>query len=272
MLSCHVGIYPRLFVSMSYLILFIIGFTSWFIGTIAAGGAGLIFIVVATFVLPISVIPIIVGFTGTIAGFYRALIYRNDVDWPILKWLLPGTVIGSLAGASLFASVVSAEDTEFLKVILGFVLILSGLVGAFKEDLANFKGRKWYFLPFGLATSILSGLIGASSPVVNILFQKFPLTPNQIVGTKAINIFVLQITKSIVYAVFLMMGTTGEMMSGTDSLGDYLVLGIVTAVGASIGVNLGKKVLSNIDEKLFKKVMNLMLVVFGLRFLIGALL
>lgn len=257
---------------MSFVLLFIIGFVSWFIGTIAAGGAGLIFLVIAGFVLPITVIPIIVGFTGTVAGFYRAYIYRHEVDWPILTWLLPGTVIGSIAGASLFASLVSAEDTEILRIMLGFILVFSGLISVFKKEFSDFNAHKWFFLPFGLGTSILSGLIGASSPMVNILFQKFPLTPNQIVGTKAINIFVLQISKSIVYGIFLAIGATGEMMQGTEGLQDYLILGIITALGASIGVTLGKKLLTNIDEKLFKKVMNLMLVVFGLKFLIGEVL
>jgi len=250
------------------LLLLLIGFLSWFLGTVSAGGAGLIFLFLASFVLPIEALPIILGFAGTIAGSYRAFIYRHEVNWKILYWLLPGTVAGSLIGASLFATLVTKEATEILSAAMGVILIVSGLTGLLRKEEISFRALTWYFFPFGLLTALVSGLIGAASPIINILFQKFPLTPNQMVGTKAFGIFVLQASKSVIYALFLLFEGSGQVQIDGFNLEYFLLLSVMTAIGASGGVYFGKRLLSEIDPARFKLFINLALVLFGIYFLV----
>jgi len=253
---------------VTLLLLLSIGFLSWFLGTISAGGAGLIFLFLASFIVPIEALPIILGFAGTIAGSYRAFIYRYDVNWKILYWLLPGTIAGSLIGASLFATLVTKDATEILQAVMGVILIVSGLIGLLRKETTSFRASTWLFLPFGLLTALVSGLIGAASPIINILFQKFPLTPNQMVGTKAFGVFVLQVSKSVIYALFLLSEGAGQVLNDEANLERFLLLSVMTAIGASGGVYFGKRLLSEIDPARFRLFINLALVVFGIYFLV----
>mgnify|MGYP000992979749 CR=1 FL=1 len=116
----------------------------------------------------------------------------------------------------------------------------------------------------GIFTSFISGLIGASSPIINALFQKFPLKPNQIMGTKSLNIFILQLVKTLIYIFSVLLAGKAILEDKTLSLDSFLILGCITAVGSSLGVYAGKRVLDRVDEEFFNKVLNLMMFFYGI--------
>lgn len=251
---------------MIYLFALIAGFFAWLIGTTAAGGAAILFIIIASFFLPLSTLPIIVSFAGTLAGCYRVIIFRHDINWRIIKWLLPGTILGAIIGASLFATIVSKNNIHWLEILVGLVSLASGSISFLKKEISHFNAETWYFMPFGFVTATLSGLIGASSPVINILLRKFALTPIQLVATRSFFLYVQQITKTITYIIFLSLGLRHMALFGKIDFQHMVAFSIVVAIGASLGIYFGKRLLHNINEKLFKFLVNLVLILIGLRF------
>ncbi len=249
---------------LTLIAMFLIGLISWFVATVTAGGAGLIFLVAASTVLPLPIVTMILGFAGTVAGFYRAWIYRKHVSWSILKWLIPGTLIGAAIGSLLFGSLVGKENIKALELFLAVLLILSGFLGFFKIKTLNLKAKEYLFLPMGIFTSFLSGLIGASSPIINALFQKFKMKPNQVMGTKSLNIFILQLAKTIIYMFSVLIAGKAILDDKTLSLESFVLLGSITAIGSSLGVYAGKHVLDKIDEEFFNKILNLMMFFYGI--------
>ncbi len=249
---------------MLYAEMFCIGLLCWLVATLTAGGAGLIFLMIAGLVLPLPVATMTLGFAGTIAGFYRAWIYRKDIDLDILKWLIPGTLIGSVLGAYLFGEAIDSANAESLKVFLGLLLVVSGIFGLFKINLVNIPAQKYYFFPMGIFTSFISGLIGASSPIMNVLFRKFSLKPTQIVGTKSLNLFLLQFSKTIIYIVTVIVTHKAIVDNKTLSTTEFFMLGSVTALGCIVGVYGGKRLLDKVNEGLFDQVLKVMMVLYGM--------
>jgi uncharacterized protein len=254
---------------MIYMLLFIAAFISWLIGTAAAGGAAIIFLLILSLFLPLSVVPILVGFVGTVAGLYRTWLYRGHIYWPILKWLLPATVLGAFVGASIFSLLLGQKALEILQLILGLVLIFSGVMGLLKKSKQALDAKAWLFFPFGFMMAVVSGVIGGSPPLINALYQRFSLAPNQVVGTKSINLLTLQASKSLAYIflIFLSARTHMSMSPHLYSLKKFVLLAIVAGIGAAIGIYLGKQLLERINEKIFKQLMNVMLLLFGIYFL-----
>jgi uncharacterized protein len=86
--------------------------------------------------------------------------------------------------------------------LLGLVLITYVLQDRFsKVNLAMNMQLIWFF-PLGLIVSFVSGLIGATEPVQNPFMLSYGLEKESLVGTKAINSLVMQMTKLISYGLF----------------------------------------------------------------------
>ena len=259
---------------MTYIFLFFSAFIAWLVGTITAGGAAIIFLLMLSLFLPMTVVPILISFVGTFAGVYRTILFRKNIYWPILKWLLPGTIIGSCLGATLFAVLITRSELMLLEFLLSFVLFSSGILGLTRvNNKTTVNTKTWLFLPFGCLISMLSGVIGAAPPIVNVLYQKFRLTPTQLVGTKSINLFTLQLTKSIIYIIFIFIShrTHAHVFSGIKSLQDFMLLSLIAGLGAAFGISFGKRILAKINMDFFRKLINSMLILFGCYFLILAL-
>ena len=255
---------------ISCTLLFISAFIAYTIGTTTAGGAAIIFLLLLTWVLPLSVIPIVIGFVGTFAGVYRSFTFRRDIYWPILKWLLPGTILGSILGASIFSLLITQSGEHFLELLLALLLILCGSMGLLNKKKSSAKKASiWLFLPGGFIIATISGVIGGAPPIINTLYQRFSITPKTIVGTKSINLFVLQLTKSLVYAAFIGMHFSDKIhgAAATANLQKLVLFSLIASVGAAIGISLGRYFLGKLNGHAFRLIINAMLILFGCYFL-----
>lgn len=247
---------------------FFLGFFSFFLGSVAAGGAGLVFLAIGVLFLPLSLLPVLLSVTGTASGAYRTILYRHDMNWKILGWLLPGTLAGGVLGASVFSSLVTTSAAHWLQGGMGALLVFSGASGLTNVRLFNLPPKRFWFLPLGFVTSFISGLLGASSPIINALFQKFPLSPVQVVGTKSFNIFALQLFKTITYAFFFMTSASGVWQESAFS---YIAfLSVFSGLGAIGGSYVGKQVLTQMKTNHFNMILNVCLVLSGFHFLFQA--
>ena len=256
--------------SLELIVFFAIGFLSWFLGSVAAGGAGLIFFIGASFFLPLSSIPIILAVVGSISGVYRLYLYRASINFDIAKWLLGGTVPGTIIGTNVFASLLQESQIYIIELILAIILVSSGLYGLFKSGIAKFNARNIYFLPFSFITSIISSIIGVGSPLINVLFQKTELSPVEIVGTKSFSNFILQFSKLILYAIVLDYETVAKSASSL-ALSDFLTILAIASMGAIAGSYYSRKYLDRLDVKKFNWIINTSLIIFGFYFLMQSI-
>jgi uncharacterized protein len=84
---------------MFFLLLFIFGLISWFFSTVAAGGAATLLIPVITFILGAQMVAPVISVAALFANPSRAVIFRKNIDWQVIGYLLPGSVIGAVMGS-----------------------------------------------------------------------------------------------------------------------------------------------------------------------------
>lgn len=151
---------------MTLVALFCIGLTSWLIATLTAGGAGIIYLVLAGTLLSVPMAAVTLGIAGMLTGAYRVWVYRHDLSWDILPLLLTGTALGADVGSSLFGIAVAAQYLHALQIFLAIFLIVSGGTGLSRCKIHGIKPRLFWFFPMGLCTGFISGLIGAAGVYV----------------------------------------------------------------------------------------------------------
>lgn len=221
---------------MVYLLLIILGTIAWFFSTIAAGGAATLLIPVISFLLGAQMVAPIISIAALFANPSRAYLFRQHIDWGVIRYLLPGSIIGAVIGAWSLTQI----NIQLIQILLGLFLISYVIQDKFSQLKLHFKMKTYWFFPLGLSVSFLSGLIGATGPVHNPFMLNYGLEKERLVGTKAINSLVMQMTKLISY------GTFGVL--------SYVILsyGIALGLGAVFGVFMAKNHLKNIASSQFR--------------------
>ena len=216
--------------------LFTLGLVCWFFSTVAAGGAATILIPIITLFLGAQMVAPIISVAAIIANPTRVYAFRKFIDWKVIFYLLPGSIIGAVLGSWSF----SRADTQTIQIILGLFLMSFAIENKLKttKNIIEMK-LKWFF-PLGLIVSFLSGLIGATGPIHNPFMINYGITKEYLIGTKAVNSLSMQITKLIAYGFF-----------GILTI-EILGYGIMIGIGAVIGIYLAKNHLQKIDINQFR--------------------
>lgn len=235
-------------------LLFLLGLLAWFFSTIAAGGAATLLIPIITFMLGAQMVAPIISVAALLANPSRAYIFRQHIDWQVTRYLLPGSIIGAIAGAWLLTQI----NVQIIQILLGLFLISYVLQDKFSKSKLSIKMKLTWFLPLGFSVSFLSGLIGATGPVHNPFMLNYGLEKERLVGTKAINSFLMQLTKLISYGIF------GALSS------QIVNYGIALGAGAIFGVILARKHLENINVIQFRQYTMALMILCGVAMLIKA--
>jgi uncharacterized protein len=222
---------------MIFALLFLFGLLAWFFSTVAAGGAATLLIPVISFLLGAQMVAPIISIAALIANPSRAYIFRKHIDWQVIHYLLPGSIIGAVIGAWFLTHI----NVQIIQILLGLFLISYVLQDKLSKSKLAIKMRLVWFLPLGFSVSFLSGLIGATGPVHNPFMLSYGLVKERLIGTKAINSFIMQLTKLISYGAF------GALSIQITSYG------VILGAGAVIGVFLARKHLENIDVTQFRQ-------------------
>jgi len=211
---------------------------SWFLSTLAAGGSPLILIPVIGLYLGAAAVPPVVTIGMLLGNFQRMWIYWNYIDWTVMWWYLPGAIVGAGLGAFVFTQ----TEIQWLPVLLGIFLILSGVTCNVGNQQQLFKVNAWYFLPAGFIYAFLSGLIGSTGPMLNSLYFNYGLVKEDMVATKAANVVIIHIVKVFFY---ILLGAFTKA---------YLFYGIIIGLAAFPGNWIGQIVLEKISTERFRQI------------------
>ena len=112
------------------------------------------------------------------------------------------------------------------------------------------------FAIVGAVFSFLSALLGSVGPIMIPFFLAYGLIKGALIGTEALATVVMYVTKLVAY------GSTAILTSHSVTVG--LGLGLIMVFGSLIG----KKILDRLPERIFIFVIEVTLLIAGLRFLI----
>lgn len=236
------------------IVLFFLGLGSWFFSTVAAGGAATLLIPVLGFIVAAEMIAPSITVAALFANPTRALLFRHDANWQVIRFLVTGSITGALVGAYLFTQV----DAQWLQILIGVFLISTVAQYRFGKSRRSFPMKLSWFFPLGFIVAFISGLIGAAGPVYNPFMLNYGLEKEALVATKAINSLIMQISKLLGYGIF------GAL---TLNIGIY---GVAIGLGAMVGIYLAKKHLLTINEDRFRQYTLILMPLCGVALIIKA--
>ena len=206
--------------------------------------------------LPVGPAMVLHGLIQTTSNGYRAWLNRADINWKIVLTLLIGTSI------SLIILFFIAFQPSQILVIFALGL-LPFIAWAVPKELSLDVTKP----PIGvLAGGVVVGtnlIAGVGGPLLDIFFQRVEMTRHQVVATKAVAQTIGHISKIIFFGGLLVSFNTENWPNLT-----FLIFAIILSV---IGTTLGKKVLDIIDDAIFFRWTQLIVLSVGGIFIIRGL-
>ena len=231
-------------------------FATAFLSSIFGMLGGLILMGILISFLPVGPAMVLHGLIQTTSNGYRAWLNRADINWKIVLTLLIGSSI------SLIILFFIAFQPSQILVIFALGL-LPFIAWAVPKELSLDVTKP----PIGvLAGGVVVGtnlIAGVGGPLLDIFFQRVEMTRHQVVATKAVAQTIGHISKIIFFGGLLVSFNTENWPNLT-----FLVFAIILSV---IGTTLGKKVLDIIDDAIFFRWTQLIVLSVGGIFIIRGL-
>lgn len=176
---------------------------------------------------------------------------RREVEWRVVGWYAVGAVPAAILGGVLFAGVPLAGLTP----LLGVLLLVAVAVWFFRPERFP-RLPRWGFAPLGAASGFGSALVGSVGPLTAPFFVAFGLMKGAYVGTEALCAAITHLFKLVGY------GEAG-VLSGQALLTGSLLGGVMVC-----GATVGKRLLDRVSPTTFVRLVQVTLVVAGVRLLV----
>ncbi|MDY8108435.1 sulfite exporter TauE/SafE family protein [Fulvimarina sp. 2208YS6-2-32] len=215
-------------------------FTSALTAAFGLGG-GVTLLALMSFALPVAVLIPLHGVVQFASNAGRLGVQRRAVRW---DKAMP-FILGGLIGAAIGALTVVTLPEAVLRLLLGSFIMMTIVL----KLPALGRLKDWQYALAGAVTTFLSMFVGASGPLNAVLFTRAFSERKQVVATMAA---VNASQHALKVAAFLVAGVV---------LGPYAVLAAAMTVTGFLGTLAGTSVLGRLDERLFRKALNIMLIV-----------
>jgi uncharacterized membrane protein YfcA len=115
---------------------------------------------------------------ATVTALFTSAIHlrgaRKDLDWPMMRSTILGSVIGVAVGVGLLGWL-SANVQMVLRLLLGIVIVACAIVVLVRTEPLPQRSSNASFQGFGFLSGVLGGLFSASGPPLVYQFYRQPL-------------------------------------------------------------------------------------------------
>ena len=247
---------------MDIIILILAAFITSSISAVLGMGGGIILLGIMAIIIPEGYKVIALhGMVQLFSNSTRTYVFRHYIKKNLIKQFFSGALIGVSISIIIiiilinFFKVSAANEikVEILKPFIGFFIVwYLFLKGPKKEK------KITSFIPVGLIAGLSSIFIGAVGPLIAPFFLNKNLKKEHIIANKAASQMITHFTKIPLFIYFFNMNYKSEW---------HILLPLIIAV--YIGTNFGKKILSFIPEKLFKKLFKITLFIIAIRLILN---
>jgi uncharacterized membrane protein YfcA len=190
-------------------------------------------------------------------GFVVAYQSRSEIDRPSLISLLPPSVVGIVVGSLALASV----DSALLKRLFGAITVLFAariIWSLRRQATANRRWPSGAGILAGTLGGILGGLFGTSGPPVVVYLEGQILRKDMLRAT--------------LLAYFLVIDSLRLASYGLSGLftRQAVTISLIMIPAALVGVHLGTRLNTRVDEVTFRVAIGALLFATGLLLMVGA--
>lgn len=232
-------------------LLFVAGCISWTISTFSGGAGSILLLAAVTHLIRVKMIAPVITIASLIASPTRILVSWRLIEWPVVRWYLPGAICGAIIGSWIFAN----AGVVWLSVIVGLFLISTPVQFRLGGRERSFPMRLPWFIPVSLAVGLISGVLGASSLVSLPFYLNYGLTKERMIATGAFHSLFIQLTKIATY------GTLGVLSAGS------IIEGVSAGLGAVVAITVTRRWLDMFKEIWFRRLAILLMFLSGVSIL-----
>lgn len=197
-----------------------------------AGGAGVVAVPLLALILPVEVAAVLVLPLLLVMDAKTVYLYRKSVDIKAIKPI----ALASLVGIAIAGSAMAALPSEALQVFLAAFCIFFACWHSLAPHLSKLPGSAYLW---GSISGVSSTLLHAGGPPITLYFLSKGLSKQVWIAQAAIFFAFMNWIKVIPYS-----------LNGLWSL-EYLTISMILIPIALIGVYIGHKIQTLINEKMF---------------------
>jgi uncharacterized membrane protein YfcA len=225
-----------------------------FASTLAAvagfGGAAIMLPILVWAVGVRDAIPLLT-ISQLVSNLSRVWFNRGELSLPVVKWFALGAVPAAVLGGIIFAT---APASALLRVLGVFLLVM-----------VAYRHTKWGrgariglrgFAPLGASSGIISATVGVVGPYMAPFFLAYGLVKGAYIGTEALATVVMHVVKLGVYGKYALLSV------------NILLVGLAIGAVMFVGSYIGKRILTRLPDNVFPYIIEVVLIVVGLRFTI----
>ena len=196
----------------------------------------------------ISPVELVLGLPSNIMISYKE---RKSVDWKVCLPLAGLVLLGDIPGILMLKN----TDTQVIKGIFGFVIIAIGLEMLFREYMGSAKKSQILLIVIGVLSGILCGLYGIGA-LLAAYMGRVTDNSSSFKGNLCIVFLIDNLFRLVMY------GVTGIITLAT------LKQSVILFPFMALGLFLGMKGSSFLDEKKIKKLVIIMLILSGVSLIV----
>jgi uncharacterized membrane protein YfcA len=206
-----------------------------FISGILGMAGGMILMGILLALMPLPAAMMLHGVTQLASNLWRAVLWRNQVDWRVFR----GYALGALVALGLFAMVRLVVGKPVALIAMGFTPFVSLWL---PEGLHLNVERRGHSFACGLVSSAISLTAGVSGPILDIFFVRSKMRRHAVVATKAMTQSFSHVLKIFYFgAVVSLVGGRVDPWTGA--------MMVLLAVA---GTSLSRTVLERMDDASFR--------------------
>jgi uncharacterized membrane protein YfcA len=224
--------------------------TSFVSGILGMAG-GMILMGILLAMMPVPAAMMLHGVTQLASNAWRALLWRQSLDWKVFR----GYVVGALVATAAFAAVQLVVSKPIALIVMGLTPFVSL---ALPEKLHLNVERRGHPFACGAICSALSLTAGVSGPILDVFFVRSKMSRQAVVATKAM-------TQSFTH--LLKIAYFGAVVAATERGAVEPWLGAMMVVLALAGTTLAAPVLKKMDDDTFRFWTRWTVIVLGLFYL-----
>ncbi len=233
------------------ILLFVAGCASWTISTFSGGGGSIILLAAVTHLIRVKTVAPVITIASLVASPTRILVSWRLIEWNVVRWYLPGAIIGAIGGSWIF----TRASAGWLGLLVGLFLVSTPFQYRLGGRARSFPMRLAWFVPVSLVVGLISGILGASSNVSIPFYLNYGLTKERMIATGAFHSLFIQLAKIAAY------GSLGVLAPTS------LIEGASAGLGAVVAICTTRRWLDRFSEAWFRRLAILLMLVSGLSLL-----
>ena len=242
-------VFPEsLSVAIIIFLIFVSFITSFISAIIGLGGGVILLGIFAIFLDPIAIIPVH-GVVQAASNAGRLITLLGRVHTPVLLPFILGSCIGAPLGGFTFTQI----NPEFVQLFVGIFIILTVL-----QWFPKIRTKHLAFI--GIISSFLTILVGGAGSFAAAVVNSIKLEKLSHIATLASMLLIQHFMKIVVF------GFLGFAFA------PYISLIALMILSGFIGTLIGRVLVVRLNEDVFRKVLNLFLILLAVKLILGPIL